>query len=124
MTTRMGLRMIAALGVALLLSDETRLNGSSYDTIQTLLPVQVWGLLFLTGAAVCLVARHHKWGPFLIGIGAGVHAWWCCAFLLAATRFGDAALTPIAVYAWTTAFHLLTAYRLARLQPLTRNRRL
>lgn len=103
------------LGVVLLLGDPLRTSAPSFSAAKEIMPIPAWGLLFLTGAAVCAVAsRHGSRGAVLVAVGGGIHAFWAAALLQAALRDSRVAFTGVVVYGWVAALHLTTGIRLAR----------
>lgn len=103
------------LGVVLLLGDPLRTSSPSFASARQLLPIAVWGLLFLVGGIVCACAasiRTH--GAVMVAGGAGVHAFWAVSLAAAAKADEHAALTGVVVYAWIALCHLVTGIRLAR----------
>lgn len=113
----LGLRLLAALnagiGAALLVGGPDRTSAASFDVVEDLFPIKVWGVLFLLGAVVVLSAPRLRWGPVLVGVGAGVHAAWFAAFLLGAVSNTSASLTAPVIFGWTTVVHIVTGQRLA-----------
>lgn len=106
------------LGWVLIVGDPTRTSAPSFQVARELLPIQVWGLLFLLGGIICAVAdRVGRMGAIGVAIGAGVHAFWASALWQAVASDNGAALTGAWVYTWLSVVHVVTGARLARKVP-------
>lgn len=104
------------LGAALLLGGPRRHTSGAFAVPGQLLPIRVWGVLFLLAGAACAVAAVclRRAGAVSVGLGAGLHAAWAAALAGSAVTDPTAALTGAVVYAWIALLHVLTAARLAR----------
>jgi hypothetical protein len=104
-----------ALGWVLVLGAESRTSAASFVVVREIMPVQVWGVLFLIGGLVCAVAhRLSRFGAVAVASGAGIYAFWATSLWLAVLRDDSAALTGAVVYTWLMLVHVLTGLRLAR----------
>jgi hypothetical protein len=104
------------LGVVLLLGDPLRTSSASFATARQLLPIPLWGVLFLAGGLVCAAAANWGcWGALAVALGgAGVHAFWAAALTESAAADKRAALTGCVAYSWFALAHVVTGVRLAR----------
>jgi hypothetical protein len=103
------------LGLVLLFGAPSRTSSPSLAVAREAMPMRAWGLLFLIGGVVCLAAHLHRTrGAVLVGVGAGIHAFWAATLLEAADRDSHAGLTGCVVYGWVAVLHITVAVRLAR----------
>ena len=104
-----------ALGVALIWGGPLRTSSPSFDIAKQIMTPAQWGLLFLAGGIVCVLAAGlGRIGAVLVGAGAGIHFFWALALVRSAVDDSRAALTGCVVYAWLSGVHIWTAWRLAR----------
>lgn len=101
------------LGAVLTFGAPARTSSPSFAIAAQLLPIRLWGALFLlAAAAVALLARRGWAGILTLHATAGLYAFWALAFTLAALADPRAALTGAVVYGWLTGLHLYAALRL------------
>lgn len=105
-----------AIGLSLLLGSPTRTSSPSYSVAKALMPIDAWGLLFITGAVVCWTACGlGRRGAVLVAFGAGIHGFWALQLLRAAMWDQRAALTGIVVYTWLAVLHVHVGQQIAKL---------
>jgi hypothetical protein len=104
-----------ALGLVLIHGAPARTSSPSLAVARDVMPMPAWGLLFLLGGVVCLLAGHlGARGAALVGVGAGIHTFWAAALAQAALDDPRAGLTGFVVYGWVALLHITVAIRLAR----------
>jgi hypothetical protein len=103
------------LGTLLLAGDPLRTSSPSFAGPKALMPIALWGLLFLLGGLICASAANiGRLGAVAVAAGGGIHAFWATCLWMSAAAEPRAALTGIGVYAWVALLHILTGARLAR----------
>lgn len=104
-----------ALGLSLLFGSPARTSSPAFAVAKAVLPTTAWGLLFITAGLVCARAsRHGRPSAVLVGLCAGIHAFWATTLVQAAYQDPHVALTGAVVYSWLALLHFTTAVRLAR----------
>lgn len=89
------------MGAAYIFGDPVRTSSPSFDAAQAIAPMHVWGLVFLTGAAVmtlALVLNNKDLLARALFVGGFIFTWWACLFGYTAATDPKASLTGPAIH--------------------------
>lgn len=114
------------IGCAYMFGDPGRTATPSFAAARDLAPIQTWGVMFVIGAAVLVVAMFvtddgvPQWA---LVIGGGIYLWWAVLFFFTITQDERASLNAPALYGFIAAIHFIGANPAAveRLRKLARS---
>lgn len=104
------------IGALFLLQQPSRTSTGAFDAAKDLMPIRVWGIVFLAVAALELAALAvHNRRTYLGGlvIGAGLAVFWTVVLLTSAVHNPDVSFTSAVWVGGWVACHAATAKSLA-----------
>lgn len=101
----------ATLGTIRLLESPNRTTSPAYHYAKQVMPMRWWGVLFLAGAVVMLVARHKGQvaAMFAACVGCGLWTFWAVMLGAAAFYDGRSSYAGVVVYAAGAVRHFQVA---------------
>lgn len=117
-TLRMYPLVYAVLGVVFIVQAPSRTSSPAFDAAKVIMPIRVWGLVFLGVAILELVAlllthtrRHYIWA---LVVGAGLATFWLVLAIASATQstlasFSGACWVAVAVGAQVASAKMLAS---------------
>lgn len=102
-------------GLAYTFGDPQRTAAPSFDAAKSLFPMHVWGVIFLAGAVVCIIAigiRNPTMMAAALWIGGLLYLWWAVNFAIAGLQSPQASLVAWAPYTVVVIFHWIVAYHI------------
>ena len=101
--------LAAWIGCAYVFGDPTRTSTPSFGAAQDLAPMQLWGAMFLAGAAVLTLSMflNERLMHAALFVGGVIYAWWGALFALSAAHDPEASLVSPALYGFLAAIHFL-----------------
>lgn len=109
--------LTAYLGCTYLFGSEERLRAPSWTAARSIMPMQMWGALFVVVALVkvgCIIHGTERGFVLAMCFGVGLYSWW--AFLFAWSIAADPH-TPLSAPAWPLAWaiaHIATLATMTR----------
>ena len=97
------------------IADPSRTATPSFDVARSILPMPMWGAVFLIGALVmtCALGTHSRTVmAWALTVGGGIYTWWALLFGIGAITDPHASLNGWALYGFIAAVHYQTAHYL------------
>lgn len=106
--------LAAVMGFGYLLGGDARTDVHTFFLIRSLLPIQVWGLVFLLGATVltaALIAGRRGALTIALFFGAATYTWWAAALLITSLVDPLASVNAWAAYLFAAFAHYYATWR-------------